>query len=91
LPSSSEEIERSIRDMIVYKFYLRDAIKGDIFLGALPERRKNPRRVTEESLEESIINWGRKYFGKNGKDKDIFFIKTVLEETEERNPNFSPP
>jgi hypothetical protein len=77
--------------MIVYKFYLRDAIKGDIFLGALPERRKNPRRVTEESTEESIINWGRKYFGKNGKDKDIFFIKTVLEETEERNPNFSPP
>jgi len=77
--------------MIVYKFYLRDAIKGDIFLGALPERRKNPRRVTEESTEESIINWGRKYFGQNGKDKDIFFIKTVLEEREERNPNFSPP
>jgi len=42
--------------MIVYKFYLRDAVKGDIFLGALPERRKNPRRVTEESTEESIIN-----------------------------------
>jgi hypothetical protein len=77
--------------MIVYKFYLRDAIKGDIFLGALPERRKNPRRITKEPTEESIINWGRIYFGKNGKDEDIFFIKTVLEEREKRYPNLSPP
>ncbi len=68
--------------MVVYKFYLRDAIKGDIFLGSLPERRKNPRRITEQSAEESIINWGRTYFGKNGKDKDIFFIKTFSEERE---------
>ena len=72
--------------MIVYKFYLRDAIKGDIFLGALPERRKNPQRITSES----IINWGRRYFGKNGKDEDIFFIKAVLEVSEKRYPNLSP-
>ncbi len=73
--------------MIVYKFYLRDAIKGDIFLGALPERRKNPQRITEEF----IINWGRKYFGKNTRDGDIFFIKTFLEESEKRKPNVPPP
>ena len=73
--------------MIVYKFYLRDAIEGDIFLGALPERRKNPQRITDES----IINWGRKYFGKNSKDEDIFFIRTVLEEGEKRYPNLPPP
>ncbi len=72
--------------MILYKFYLRDAIKGDIFLGALPERRKNSQRITEES----IINWGRKYFAKNAKDEDIFFIKTVIEEREKRNTNPPP-
>jgi len=77
--------------MVVYKFYLRDAIKGDIFLGSLPERRKNPRRVTEESPEESILNWGRTYFGKYAKGKDMFFIKTVLEEGEKRHSNASPP
>jgi hypothetical protein len=77
----------NIRYMIVYKFYLRDAIKGDIFLGVLPERRKNPKRITDES----IINWGRKYFGKNAKDEDIFFIKTALEESEKRYPNLPPP
>jgi hypothetical protein len=73
--------------MIVYKFYLRDAIKGDIFLGALPERRKSPKRITDEF----ILNWGRKYFGKNSKNEDIFFVKTVLEESEKRFPNLSPP
>ncbi len=71
--------------MIVYKFYLRDEIKGDILLGILPERRKNLKRITHES----IINWGRKYFGMNAKDKDIFFIKTVLEEREKETSNFS--
>lgn len=73
--------------MIVYKFYLRDAAKGDIFLGALPERRRNPQRITDES----IINWGRKYLGKNAKEEDIFFIKTVLEGREKRCPNLSEP
>jgi len=77
--------------MIIYKFYLRDAIKGEIFLGALPERRKNPQRINKESTDESIINWGRRYFGKNGKDEDIFFIKTVLEESEKRKLNLPPP
>jgi len=73
--------------MVVYKFYLRDAIKGDIFLGSLPERRKNPQRVTVES----IVNWGRRYFGKYAQDKDIFFTKTVSVESEKRYPNLSPP
>ncbi len=72
--------------MVVYKFYLRDAMKGDIFLGSLPERRKDPKRITNES----IINWGKKYFGKNGKDGEIFFIKSVLEESEKRFPHLSP-
>ncbi len=77
--------------MVVYKFYLHDAEKGDIFLGSLPERRLNPRRVTEESPEESILNWGKTYFGKYAKGGDIFFIKTISEEGEERYSNPSPP
>ncbi len=73
--------------MVVYKFYLRHPKEGDIFLGALPERRKNPQRITHES----IMNWGRKFFCKNGTDQDIFYIKTVLEENEKRHPHLSPP
>jgi len=64
--------------MILYKFYLSDSTAGLIFLGALPERRRNPKRIGDES----VINWGRKYFGGKGEDDHIFFIKTVLEENE---------
>jgi len=72
--------------MVVYKFYLRDAIKGNIFLGVLPERRRKTQRITYES----VINWGRKYFG-SGKDEDIFFIRTVLEESENRYAHPASP
>ena len=73
--------------MVAYEIYWRDEI-GDIHLiGILPERRKDPKRITDES----IINWGRKFFGKNGKDQDIFFIKTVLEESEKQYPTLPPP
>lgn len=71
--------------MIVYKFYLRDPKNGDIFLGTLPERRRNPNRITDES----IINWGIRYFGVNGNGEKIFFIKTILEENEKRHSNSS--
>ncbi len=77
--------------MVIYKFYLRDPINGDIFLGSLPERRKNPRRITEGSPEESILNWGRTYFGKYAKGGNIFFIKTVLKESDKERTNASPP
>ncbi len=73
--------------MIIYKFYLHDPIEGDIFLGALPERRRNPQRITDES----IINWGRKYFGHNGKDEDIFFVRTVSEQSERGYPSAAAP
>ena len=72
---------------MIHKFYLRDAIKGDVFLGSLPERRKNPERVTENSTEESIMNWVKTYYGNNDEDGDIFFIKTVLEEREKTDPS----
>ena len=65
--------------MRAYKFYLRDAMKNCLDqVGVLPERRMNPERITDGS----IINWGRKYFGKNAKDEDVFFIESVLEDSE---------
>lgn len=32
--------------MEAYEFYWLDPIKGDKLLGVLPERRKNPERIT---------------------------------------------
>ena len=65
--------------MEVYKFYLCDKMKHRFdHVGVLPERRMNPERISDES----IINWGKKYFSKDVKNEDIFFIESVLEESE---------
>ena len=45
--------------MRAYEFYWEDKEGKEHFLGILPERRKNPGRITEES----ILNWGRVILG----------------------------
>jgi hypothetical protein len=40
--------------MVAYEFYWRDEKGKEHLIGILPERRKNPERITEES----IFNWG---------------------------------
>jgi hypothetical protein len=62
--------------MIAYEFYLRDPIKGNQFIGLLPERRKNPANITKES----IMSWGEKYFCKDFDTKGIFFIQVTIDE-----------
>ena len=57
--------------MVGYKFYWRDPIKGYQLIGELPERRRNPNRITQES----VLNWGKKHFGNNLNSEDMFFIE----------------
>jgi hypothetical protein len=65
-----------ISDMVAYEFYWRDPIKGYQRIGLLPERRKNPARITEGS----IMNWGKRFFGKNLDIQDIFFQQLKIDE-----------
>jgi hypothetical protein len=60
--------------VVGYELYWRDPIKGYQLIGVLPERRRNPKRITKES----ILNWGGKYFGKNLNLNDVFFIEVVI-------------
>jgi hypothetical protein len=46
--------------MVAYEFYWLDPRGGYQIIGVLPERRKNPARITQES----VMNWGEKIFGK---------------------------
>ena len=62
--------------MIVYQFYMRDEIGRDLFIGILRERRKDPQRITEES----ILNWGRKVIGHNGEAGDFYFYISEIDE-----------
>jgi hypothetical protein len=61
--------------MVAYEFYWQDPIEGYQHIGTLPERRKNPARITQES----VINWAREILGENIDFNDIFFITITID------------
>ena len=56
--------------MVAYEFYWRNGEGKEYLVGVLPERRKNPERITKES----VLNWGWKIIGDNSEVKDIYFV-----------------
>jgi len=60
--------------MVGYEFYWHDPTKGYELIGVLPERRRNTKRITAES----VLNWGKKYFGNNLTLDDLFFIEVEI-------------
>ena len=62
--------------MVAYEFYYRDFVKGCELLGILPERRKDPRRITDAS----VMNWGKMLFANNESKKLIFCKKVTITE-----------
>ncbi len=56
--------------MVGYEFYWQDDIQGYQFVRAVPERRKDPARITRES----IMNLGRKIFGEHADMSKILVI-----------------
>jgi hypothetical protein len=62
--------------MVAYEFYWHDPVKGYQRIGLVPERRKNPDRITEGS----IINWGGRFFGKSLNINGIFFHQLKIDE-----------
>lgn len=55
--------------MLVYELYTFNKTKGYELIGVLPERRKNPTRITNDS----VMNWGRILLGDDVDGKNIFF------------------
>jgi hypothetical protein len=62
--------------MVAYEFYLCDPLKGYELIGVLPERRKNPERITQNS----IMGWVKKVFVTKLSIKDIYFIQVTINE-----------
>ncbi len=67
--------------MLAYELYRRDKAGEEHLLGILPERRKKPERITEES----VLNWGRKALGDNPDVREIYFIKTRSEDFQSKH------
>ena len=62
--------------MTAYEFYWREAIEEVHLIGILPERRKNPERITQES----IMNWGRMILGGPADLSNLFFVQVTIDE-----------
>jgi hypothetical protein len=57
--------------MVAYQIYWSDEEEKTHFIGILPERRKNPGRITPES----ILNWGRTLVGDRSNLEGIYFVQ----------------
>ncbi len=55
--------------MLVYELYTFNKTKGYELIAVLPERRKNPARITRNS----VMNWGKMLSGDDVDSKHIFF------------------
>ena len=54
--------------LVAYEFYIPDSDKGPQLIGILPERRRDPRRISEES----IMKWGERVIGGPHEHKKSF-------------------
>lgn len=63
--------------MVAYEFYTKDKHDGPHLIGILPERRKDKKRITQES----IINWGKMFLGDDTEFQDLFFVQVKVEKT----------
>jgi hypothetical protein len=69
-------LDRGFADMVAYELFSFDEKSGYEFIGILPERRKDPKRITNES----VVNWGRMILGTRSEGKKIFFNRVAMED-----------
>jgi len=65
--------------MLAYEFYSIDKGGEAHFFAMLPERRKNPKRITEKS----IMKWGKMVLGGNRNSRIIYFVQVEVPENSE--------
>ena len=61
--------------MLASELYTFNKKKGYEFIGVLPERRKDPTRMTEDS----VMSWGKTPLGDNVDSKNMFFKRVILD------------
>jgi hypothetical protein len=69
-------LDRGFVPMVAYELFSYDKKNGYEFIGILPERRKDPKRITKKS----VVNWGRMVLGNRSDGKKIFFNCVALED-----------
>ena len=69
-----EQVEE--KKMLAYAFYMFAEIEQVHFIGLLPERRKNPKRITQESISDFV----RTFLGNEADVDNLFFIEITVDE-----------
>ena len=72
--------------MEAYEFYLNDSEGNKSLIGILPERRKNPKRITQKS----ILRWGRMLLYDHADRTSFFFEKITISEYTGKFFRFGP-
>ena len=72
--------------MVAYEFYLNDSEGNKSLLGILPERRKDPKRITQES----ILGWGRMLLYDTADGRRLFFERVAMNEYTGKFFRFAP-
>jgi hypothetical protein len=72
----SHSLDRGFTDMVAYELFCFDEKSGYEIIGILPERRKDPKRITNES----VLNWGRMVLGTRSEGKKILFNRVAMED-----------
>jgi hypothetical protein len=60
--------------MVAYAFYVNHSEENKSLIGILPERRKDPKRITQKS----ILRWGRMLLSDTG--GSFFFERITIDE-----------
>ena len=72
--------------MEAYEFYLNDSEGNRSLIGILPERRKDPKRITQKS----ILRWGRMLLYDHADRRRFFFEKITISEYTGKFFRFAP-
>lgn len=62
--------------MVVYAFYLNDSEGNENLVGILPERRKDPKRITKES----VFDLGKMVFEDNADNKNTIIKQVTIDD-----------
>jgi hypothetical protein len=62
--------------MVAYEVYSYDKMKGYELIGILPEKRKDPKRITKES----VLKWGRMLLNGSEDSKNITFKQMIIDD-----------
>ena len=60
--------------MVAYELYVRDEVGEFYSVGILPERRKDPLRITQES----VMKWGKMVVGNDVDVNHIYFVQIEI-------------